>query len=159
MEVEEVQLDPKGFNLVLGQSHFIKTVEDVYEAIVSSSQSVKFGVAFCEASGELLIRYDGNDNECQKKAIEIAQKVAAGHFFAVVLRDAFPINVMEKLRAVPEVVSLFCATANPVQVIVAKTNQGRGVLGVVDGSPPKGVESEQDKEHRREFLRKIGYKR
>jgi adenosine/AMP kinase len=159
MELKFVDVDPSGFNLVLGQSHFIKTVEDVYEAIVSSSPSIKFGVAFCEASGDSLIRYDGNDPKCQEKAVDVASKVGAGHLFVLVLKDSYPINIMEKLRAVPEVVTLFCASANPVQVVVAETDQGRGVLGVIDGGSPKGVEKESDKENRRVFLRKIGYKR
>ncbi len=150
---------PQDANIVLGQSHFIKTVEDLYEAMVSSAPGVKFGIAFNEASGPCLTRADGNDPELQQAAIEMASSVAAGHFFAVVMRDAFPINALNAIQAVQEVCNIFCATANPVEVIVAETEQGRGVLGVIDGSSPKGVESAENAKDRREFLRKIGYKR
>ncbi|MHA1860088.1 MAG: adenosine-specific kinase [Candidatus Asgardarchaeia archaeon] len=150
---------PEGCNIILGQSHFIKTVEDLYEAVVNSAPSVKFGLAFCEASGEKLIRYDGNDDELEEKAIEVAKKVSAGHFFAILIKDAYPINVLDRIRAIPEFINLYCATANPVQVIVAETEQGRAVLGVVDGFKPVGVEGDKEKEERKEFLRKIGYKR
>jgi uncharacterized protein len=155
-----VQLStPNDSNIVLGQSHFIKTVEDVYEAMVNSTPNIKFGVAFCEASGPCLIRHDGTDEAMRAAAVEIARSVGAGHFFAVVMRDVFPINVLRSLRATPEVCSIFCATANPVQVIVAETEQGRGVMGVIDGFAPKGVEQAEHAEQRRGFLRKIGYKR
>ena len=155
-----VQLSiPKDSNIVLGQSHFIKTIEDVYEAMVNSTPNIKFGVAFCEASGPCLIRHDGTDDAMRAAAVEIARAVAAGHFFAVVMRDVFPINVLRSLRSAPEVCSIFCATANPVQVIVAETEQGRGVMGVIDGFAPKGVEQDEHAEQRRGFLRKIGYKR
>jgi adenosine/AMP kinase len=155
-----VQLSiPKDSNIVLGQSHFIKTVEDVYEAMVNSTPNIKFGVAFCEASGPCLIRHDGTDDAMRAAAVEIARAVAAGHVFAVVMRDVFPIHVLRSLRSTPEVCSIFCATANPVQVIVAETEQGRGVMGVIDGFPPKGVEQDEHAEQRRGFLRKIGYKR
>jgi hypothetical protein len=150
---------PRDANIVLGQSHFIKTVEDLYEAMVSSAPGVKFGIAFNEASGPCLTRADGNDPELQEAAIEIASSVAAGHFFAVVMRDAFPINALKAIEATQEVCNIFCATANPVEVIVAETEQGRGVMGVIDGSSPKGVESAEHAKDRREFLRKIGYKR
>ena len=150
---------PEGANIVLGQSHFIKTVEDVFEAMVNSAPQIRFGVAFNEASGPCLTRADGNDRELIGAALEIASVIAAGHFFAVVMRDGFPINVLNAIRAVPEVCNIFCATANPVEVIVAETEQGRGVLGVIDGSSPKGVESEEQVTARRQFLRKIGYKR
>jgi adenosine/AMP kinase len=150
---------PPDANIVLGQSHFIKTVEDLYEAMVASAPGVKFGIAFNEASGPCLTRADGNDPELQEAAIEMASSVAAGHFFAVVMRDAFPINALKAIQAVQEVCNIFCATANPVEVIVAETEQGRGVLGVVDGSSPKGLESAEQAKDRREFLRKIGYKR
>lgn len=150
---------PEESNVVLGQSHFIKTVEDLYEALVNSSPHIKFGVAFNEASGVCLTRSDGNDIELVEAALEIASLVGAGHFFAVVMRDAFPINTLKAIQTTPEVCSIFCATANPVEVIVAETEQGRGVLGVVDGSSPKGVEKAEDKTYRHDFLRKIGYKR
>lgn len=150
---------PENANIVLGQSHFIKTVEDVYEAMVNSAPSVKFGVAFNEASGPCLIRSDGNEDELRQAAVEIASQVAAGHFFAVVMRDAFPINTLKAIQNVPEVCNIFCATANPVEVIVAETEQGRGVLGVIDGASPAGVETAEDVVQRRDFLRKIGYKR
>jgi adenosine/AMP kinase len=150
---------PKDANIVLGQSHFIKTVEDVYEAMVNSAPQIKFGIAFNEASGPCLTRADGNDAELQEAAIEIASSVAAGHFFAVAMRDVFPIHALKAIQAAPEVCNIFCATANPVEVIVAETELGRGVLGVIDGSSPKGVESAENAKDRREFLRKIGYKR
>src|SRR5579872_5270279 len=150
---------PKDSNIVLGQSHFIKTVEDLYETMVNSAPRLQFGVAFNEASGPCLTRTDGNDPELREAAIEIASSVAAGHFFAVVMRDVFPINTLKAIQATLEVCNVFCATANPVEVIVAETEQGRGVLGVIDGSSPAGVEGEEHAKERREFLRKIGYKR
>jgi hypothetical protein len=150
---------PDGANIVLGQSHFIKTVEDVYEAMVNTVPGVKFGVAFNEASGPCLTRSDGTSDEMRAAAVEIATLVGAGHFFAVVMRDSFPINVLRMIQMVPEVCTIFCATANPVEVIVAESEQGRGVLGVIDGSSPKGVEGAEQITARRDFLRKIGYKR
>jgi uncharacterized protein len=150
---------PKDANIVLGQSHFIKTVEDLYEAMVNSAPQIKFGIAFNEASGPCLTRADGNDAELQEAAIEIASSVAAGHFFAVVMRDVFPIHTLQAIQTAPEVCNIFCATANPVEVIVAETEQGRGVLGVVDGASPKGVETPANARDRHAFLRTIGYKR
>jgi adenosine/AMP kinase len=150
---------PENANIVLGQSHFIKTVEDVYEALVNSAPHIKFGVAFNEASGPCLTRGDGNDPELRQAALEIATAVGAGHFFAVVMRDAFPINTVKAIQATPEVCAIFCATANPVEVIVAESEQGRGVLGVIDGSSPKGIETVENASERHAFLRKIGYKR
>ena len=150
---------PENANIVLGQSHFIKTVEDVYEAMINSAPQVKFGIAFNEASGSCLTRADGNDAELQQAAVEIATSVGAGHFFAVVMRDAFPINTLKAIQGTPEVCNIYCATANPVEVIVAETEQGRGVLGVIDGSSPKGVEGPEHVAQRQGFLRKIGYKR
>jgi uncharacterized protein len=150
---------PENANIVLGQSHFIKTVEDVYEALVNSAPQIKFGVAFNEASGPCLTRADGNDAELQQAATDIATSVAAGHFFAVVMREAFPINTLRAIQATPEVCGIYCASANPVEVIVAQTEQGRGVIGVIDGSSPKGVEAEEHVAARHGFLRKIGYKR
>jgi adenosine/AMP kinase len=150
---------PERANIVLGQSHFIKTVEDLYEAMVNSAPQVKFGVAFNEASGPCLTRGDGTDAELQQAAIDIASDVGAGHFFAVVMRDVFPVNVLKAIQSAPEVCNIFCATANPVEVIVAQTEQGRGVLGVIDGSSPKGVETAGHVTERQRFLRQIRYKR
>ena len=160
MELIDVRLSfPDGCNLILGQSHFIKTAEDLYEAITTSCPHAKFGVAFCEASGPCLIRVEGNDAALKKSAAENAILLGAGHIFVVLLKDAFPINVLGALKACPEVCHIYCATSNPLEVIVAETDQGRGIMGVVDGFPPKGVEAEADVKARREFLRKIGYKR
>ena len=160
MELKSVRLTiPEGGNIIVGQSHFIKTVEDIYEAIVNTSAHLKFGVAFNEASGDCLTRFDGNDELLQKSAVENAALIGAGHVFVVVLRNGFPINVLGRIQAVPEVVNIYCATANPVELIVAQTEQGRGVLGVIDGSSPKGVESEKDVAVRVELLQKFGYKR
>src|SRR4051794_4337394 len=160
MELKLVPLEvPEGGNLILGQSHFIKTVEDIYEAIVNTVPQMKFGVAFNEASGPCLTRADGNDPDLKALAVRNASTLAAGHVFVVVMREGYPINVLGRIKDVPEVCSIFCATANPVEVIIAETAQGRGVLGVVDGEPPKGVETEQDAAARTQFLRKIGYKR
>ena len=150
---------PEGGNLILGQSHFIKTVEDIYEAIVNTVPQMKFGIAFNEASGPCLTRADGNDDGLQSMAIRNASAVAAGHTFVVVMRDGYPINVLGRIKDVPEVCGIFCATANPVQVVVAENEAGRGVLGVIDGERPKGVETAEDVEKRRGFLRMIGYKR
>ena len=143
----------------MGQSHFIKSVEDIYEALVTSMPGLKFGVAFVEASGKALIRFDGTDKELAELASGYASRIGAGHAFVVVLSGAFPINVLNRLKAVEEVVQIFCATSNPATVVVADTGKGRGVLGVVDGVSPKGIEGPQDEQERREFLRKIGYKR
>jgi len=160
MELKLVPLEiPEGGNLILGQSHFIKTVEDIYEAIVNTVPHMKFGVAFNEASGPCLTRVDGNDESLQALAARNASAIAAGHIFVVVMREGYPINVLGRIKDVPEVCSIYCATANPVQVVVAEAGQGRGVLGVIDGSPPKGVETAEDVETRRGFLRAIGYKR
>ena len=160
MELKVVQLEiPAESNIIVGQSHFIKTVEDIYEAIVNSVPQMKFGLAFNEASGPCLTRVDGNDDELKAVATRNASLIAAGHTFVVVLKHGFPINVLKRIQETPQVCSIFCATANPVQVIVAETAQGRGILGVIDGSSPKGVESEADAEHRHHFLRMIGYKR
>jgi uncharacterized protein len=160
MELKSVRLEiPDNGNIIFGQSHFIKTVEDVYEAIVNTVPQLKFGVAFSEASGACLVRADGNDEELKQLSIRNALAVAAGHTFYVAMRDGFPINLLTRIKDVPEVVGLYCATANPVEVIVAETDQGRGVLGVIDGSAPKGVEGPADIEWRHSLLRKIGYKR
>jgi hypothetical protein len=160
MELKSVRLEiPEGANIILGQSHFIKTVEDIYEAIVNTVPQMKFGIAFNEASGACLTRVEGNDDAMKAAAAGNATRVGAGHSFVVVMKDGFPINVLGRIKEVPEVVGLFCATANPVEVIVAQTEQGRGILGVVDGSSPKGVEDEAGREWRHGFLRKIGYKK
>ena len=160
MELETVPLEiPEGVNLILGQTHFIKTVEDVYEAIVTSVPQMKFGVAFNEASGPCLTRADGNDEELKQLAIRNATAVGAGHVFVVVMREGYPINVLGRIRDVPEVCNIFCATANQAEVVVAKTALGRGVMGVIDGSSPKGVETAEDADRRRAFLRMIGYNR
>jgi adenosine/AMP kinase len=160
MELKAIPLEmPENGNIIVGQSHFIKTVEDLYEAIVNTSPQMKFGIAFNEASGACLTRVDGNDADLKSNAARNAQSIAAGHAFVVSMRDGFPINVLGRIRDIPEVCSIFCATANPVEVIVAETSRGRGILGVVDGSSPKGIESDADAEWRHGFLRKIGYKR
>ena len=160
LEFESVRMEfPDDTNIVVGQSHFIKTVEDIYEAVVNTVPGAKFGVAFNEASGPCLTRADGNDDELKNAAIRNAQSLAAGHVFVLILRSAYPINLLNVVQNTPEVVSIFCATANPVEVIVAKSAQGRGVMGVIDGSSPKGVETESDVDTRKTFLRKIGYKR
>jgi len=159
MELKAIPLEiPEGCNLILGQTHFIKTVEDLYEIMVGSSGQVKFGVAFCEASGPCLIRVSGNDAGLQAAAVKNAQALGAGHTFTILLRDAFPINFLNAIKQCQEVCSIFCATANPVEVIVAETDQGRGVLGVVDGSSPKGVEGPDDVAARKQLLRRFGYK-
>jgi adenosine/AMP kinase len=150
---------PEGANLVLGQSHFIKTAEDIYEALVNTVPGIKFGVAFCEASGPCLIRAEGNDDDLVQSAIRNAQNIGAGHTFVVLMRNAFPINVLGRIRDVPEVCTIFCASANRVEVLVAESAQGRGIAGVIDGSSPKGVEAEADRNTRHAFLRKIGYKK
>ena len=160
MKLEVVSMViPEKANIIIGQTHFIKSVEDIAEAIVTSVPNAKFGLAFNEASGDRLVRFDGNDDELVKAAIENARRIGAGHVFVLLIRDAWPINVLNQLKMVQEVVRIFCATANPVQVIVAETDQGRGVLGVVDGYTVVGVEGEAEKRKRIEFLRRIGYKR
>ena len=160
MDLTAVPLDiPAECNLVLGQSHFIKTVEDLAEIVVTTVPAAKFGLAFCEASGPCLIRTEGNEPELIEAAAANAERVGAGHVFALLLRGAYPINLLNAVKQCPEVCQVFCATANPVQVLVAGTEQGRGVVGVVDGASPRGREDVAAKEQRREFLRKIGYKR
>lgn len=160
MELKTVRLTiPEDGNIILGQSHFIKTVEDIYEAMVNTSPHLKFGIAFNEASGDCLTRFDGNDEALTQNAIQNATAIGAGHVFVISLRNGFPINVLGRIQAVPEVANIYCATANPVEVIVAETEQGCGVLGVIDGSSPKGVETESHVKARTELLRKFGYKR
>jgi hypothetical protein len=158
-EIDLVPIEvPEGTNVVLGQAHFIKTVEDVYEALVGSSPHLRFGLAFCEASGPRLVRRAGNDPDLVAMAVQHALAIGAGHSFVVFLREGFPVNVLNQLKAVPEVCHIFCATANPVQVLVAGSGQGRGILGVVDGQSPLGVETDDDEVARRKLLRDIGYK-
>jgi adenosine/AMP kinase len=160
MELKTVRLEiPEDGNILVGQSHFIKTVEDIYEAIVNTVPQMKFGIAFNEASGDCLTRVDGNDAALKENATRNALAIAAGHTFVVSMREGYPINVLGRIRDLPEICTIFCATANPVEVIIGETEQGRGVLGVIDGSSPKGVETESGLEWRHSLLRKIGYKR
>ena len=159
MELKSIPLEvTQGCNLILGQSHFIKTVEDLHEIMVGISGQVKFGLAFCEASGPCLIRVSGNDGQLENLAVKNARALGAGHSFIIILKDAFPINFLNGIKQCPEVCQIYCATANPVQVIVAETEQGRGILGVVDGFSPRGVETAEDIQTRKSFLRQIGYK-
>jgi len=160
MDLKAVRLTiPENGNIIVGQSHFIKTVEDIYEAMVNTSPHLQFGVAFNEASGDCLTRVDGNDEELKKNAVENASAIGAGHIFVVALRNGFPINVLGRIQTVPEVANIYCATANPVEVIVIETEQGRGILGVVDGSSPKGVETDEQAKARVSLLQRFGYKR
>lgn len=149
---------PDDANIIIGHTHFIKSAEDLYEAMVNSVPGMKFGLAFCEASGPCLVRSEGNDEELKELAEENASIIGAGHSFIIIIKEAFPINVLRRIKEVAEVCTIYCATANPVEVIVAETGQGRGILGVIDGSSPKGIEKEEDVRKRKEFLRKIGYK-
>ena len=159
MELKSVPIAlPEDSNLILGQAHFIKTIEDLYEIMVGTCPSARFGIAFCEASGPCLIRVTGNDPALQAKAIENAEAIAAGHSFIVLMQEAYPINVLNAIKQCPEVCTLYCATANPVEVIVAESAQGRGILGVIDGFSPKGVEGDEDVAARQKLLRQIGYK-
>lgn len=160
LEMHAVSMElPADANIIVGQSHFIKTVEDLYEAIATTAPHAKFGIAFDEASGACLTRAEGNDAALRDVAIRNAQALACGHTFVVLLQNAYPINLLNAIRSVPEVCSIFCATANAVQIIVAQSEQGRGILGVIDGSSPKGVEGPSDVAWRHDLLRKIGYKR
>ena len=160
MEMTTVKMEiPDEANIIIGQTHFIKTVEDIYEIMVNSVPQAQFGLAFCEASGPCLVRTEGNDDSLKETAIRNAHTLAAGHSFVLLIKNAFPINVLNAIKQCREVCSIYCATANPVEVIIAETEQGRGILGVIDGFKPKGTESEQDVEARKGFLRKIGYKR
>ena len=159
MELKTVKLKiPEGCNIILGQTHFIKTVEDLYEIMASTVPNAKFGIAFCEASGACLLRLEGNDEDVKKTAETMGLEISAGHTFVVVMRDAFPINVLNAIKMCQEVCSIYCATANPVEVIIAETEQGRGIMGVIDGSPPKGVEKEDGVAWRKDLLRKFKYK-
>lgn len=160
LELQAVPMDiPEGANIVIGQTHFIKSVEDIYEAMVTTVPGAHFGVAFNEASGPCLVRFDGNDEALQQSAVRNAQAIGAGHVFVLLMRDAYPINVLQRIREVAEVCNIFCATANPLEVIVMQTERGRGVMGVIDGSSPTGVEQAADIEARKSLLRRFGYKR
>jgi uncharacterized protein len=157
LKVETLEI-PEGCNIIFGQSHFIKTVEDLFEIMMGTIPNAKFGIAFCEASGHCLVRAEGNDEAMKDAAIKNAVKIAAGHTFVIVMKDAFPINVLNAVKTCQEVCTLYCATANPVEVILAQSEQGRGVLGVIDGSSPKGVEKEEGVAWRKDLLRKFKYK-
>ena len=159
MELKTVKIEmPEECNVILGTAHFIKTVEDIYEALVNAVSNIKFGIGFCESSGPCLVRSEGNDKELKNLAINQALKLGCGHCFIIFLKNAYPINVLDKIKQVPEVCTIHAATANPLEVIVAETEQGRGILGVIDGFKTKGIETEKDVTERKEFLRKIGYK-
>lgn len=159
MDIEAVRIEmPKDSNIIIGQTHFIKTAEDLYEAMVNSASGVKFGIAFCEASQECLVRVEGNDEELKKSAAENALNIGAGHTFIIIMRDAYPVNFLGAIKRVPEVCSIFCATANEVDVLTIENERGRGIIGVIDGEKPKGIEKEEHRKERMEFLRKIGYK-
>lgn len=159
MEIKTVRVNiPEGCNIILGQTHFIKTAEDLYEIIVTTVPQAKFGIAFTEASGPCLIRTEGNDDELIAACAKNLQSIGAGHVFCIILKNAFPVNILNPVKNCPEVCGIYCATANPLEIAVASTEQGNGIIGVIDGSSPKGVETAEDKVHRKEFLRKIGYK-
>ena len=159
MEFKTVEIKtPEGTNVSIGQSHFIKTVEDLYEVLVGAVPGVEFGIGFCEASGECLVRVDGNNEGLKKYAAENALNVGAGHCFVIILRNAYPINVLNAIKNVQEVCNIFCASANPIEVVVSETSQGRGIMGVIDGSRPKGIETADGIKWRKDLLRKIGYK-
>lgn len=159
MEIKVLKVDiPEGTNVIIGQAHFIKTIEDLYEILVSSSPSLKFGIAFSEASGPCLVRCEGNDEELTKKAAETSLIISCGHTFVIYLKDGYPINVLNAIKACQEVCHIICATANPLKLVVCEDEDGRGILGVIDGSKPKGIEGKEDREARKELLRKIKYK-
>lgn len=160
LEIHDVRIEyPEGCNIILGQTHFIKTAEDLYEVIATTVPQARFGIAFTEASGPCLIRTEGNDDELIGVGVTALKAIGAGHVFCILLREAYPINVLNQIKNCPEVCHIYCATANPLQVIVASTLQGWGILGVIDGYPPKGVESDEERQERRDLLRRIGYKR
>ncbi|TFB08350.1 adenosine monophosphate-protein transferase [Candidatus Atribacteria bacterium MT.SAG.1] len=160
MELKTVKMEfPEEANIIIGQTHFIKTAEDLYEVMISAVPGIKFGLAFNEASGPCLVRAEGNDPELKALAIKNVKAIGAGHVFVIVLKDAFPINVLNAIKNCPEICSIFCATANEVEVVIAQTDLGRGLLGVIDGNSPKGIETDKDVKERKEFLRMIGYKR
>lgn len=160
LEIHAVKIDiPEEANIILGQTHFIKSAEDLYEVIVTGMPKARFGLGFNEASGPCLIRTEGNDEELVESCVKNLHAIGAGHTFMILLRDAYPINILNQIKNCPEVCTIFCATANPLEVIVASTPRGWGILGVIDGSPPARVETDEEKDERRQFLRKIGYKR
>ena len=160
MDIELMTIENQNFyNFILGQTHFIKSVEDIYEVVVNSSPTIQFGLAFCESSGPCLIRLEGNNDELIELAKKNSLKIGAGHSFILFLKDGYPINILNALKMVPEVCHIFCASANPCEVIVAHSQQGNGIIGVIDGFSPKGIEDEKDKRARQELLRKFGYKR
>ncbi len=152
-------IPPEGVNVILGQSHFIKTVEDIYEAIVNTSPFIKFGIAFCESSGPRLIRKDGNDEELINLAVNYSKKIGCGHIFIICIKQGYPINILNSIKMIPEVVNIYCATANPIKVIIYEEGEQRGILGICDGFTPLGVEDENKTKERIQFLRKIGYKK
>jgi hypothetical protein len=159
LELKTVKIDPpKDCNTILGMAHFIKTAEDLYEALVNSVPNIKFGLGFCESSGPCLVRHEGNDPDLQQMAAQKALEIACGHSFLIYIKNAYPLNVLDKIKRVPEVCTIFAATANPLEVLIAETEQGRGIIGVVDGVKSKGIETPADRAERRAFLRKIGYK-
>ncbi|MEM3731532.1 MAG: adenosine-specific kinase [Candidatus Bathyarchaeia archaeon] len=159
LEFKTVKVEvPKDCNVILGMAHFIKTVEDLYEALVNSVPNIKFGIGFCESSGPCLVRHEGNDEELRRMAAEKAFEIACGHSFIIFIRGAYPINVLDKIKKVPEVCTVYAATANPLEIVIAETDLGRGIIGVVDGLKSKGIEKEEDIKSRKDFLRKIGYK-
>lgn len=164
MDIEKVEIEkPEGMNFILGQTHFIKSIEDLYEAMVNSVPEARFGIAFCESSGPCLIRVEGNDEQLKKLAAKNASKIAAGHSFIIFMDECFPLNVLRAIKMVPEVCNIYCATANPTKVLVIedeiKRGKGRGIIGVIDGLKSKGIEEKKDVEERKKFLREIGYKR
>jgi len=159
METSNVKVEiPEGCNIILGQTHFIKTAEDLYEVVAGTVPQAKFGIAFTEASGPCLVRTEGNDDGLVAACVKTLESIGAGHVFCIYIKNAFPINVLNQIKACPEVCRIFCATANPLEVVVASSAQGKGILGVIDGFSPKGVETPVDRAQRKEFLRKIGYK-
>lgn len=160
MDIKTVKIEmPEDANIIIGQTHFIKSIEDLYEAIINTSAQIEFGIAFNEASGVCLVRKDGNNEKLIRLAVTAAEKIGAGHIFVIYMKEGFPINILPSIKATREVVRIFCATANPLEVIVGETQQGRGILGVVDGYSPKGVENDADIQKRKDLLRKFGYKR
>lgn len=160
MDIKTVKIEmPEDANIIIGQTHFIKSIEDLYEAIINTSAQIEFGIAFNEASGVCLVRKDGNNEELIRLAVTAAEKIGAGHIFVIYMKEGFPINILPSIKATREVVRIFCATANPLEVIVGETQQGRGILGVIDGYSPKGVENDADIQKRKDLLRKFGYKR
>jgi uncharacterized protein len=159
LDIKTVKIDPpKECNVILGMAHFIKTAEDLYEALVNATPNIKFGLGFCESLGPCLVRYEGNDSELRSLAKQKAFEIACGHSFLIYIKNAYPLNVLDKIKKVPEVCTIYAATANPLEVLIAETSQGRGIIGVVDGLKSKGIEKDEDIKERREFLRKIGYK-